>query len=86
MNRDNEEYLEIKSKLLKDDKIDKVVMDYLHEKIIITPNQDYNYNWMEDPLENFKVNGNIKLCNKIFKVVSYLQNMNKIYELVLKEF
>lgn len=82
----NKKYLEIKSKLLNDDNIERVVIDSIHEKIIITPNQGFNYNWMEDPLTNFKVNGNIKICSKIFKVISYLQNTNKVYELVLKEF
>lgn len=82
----NKKYLEIKSKLLNDDNIERVVIDPIHEKIIITPNQDFNYNWMEDPLINFKLNGTIKICSKIFKVISYLQNTNKVYELVLKEF
>lgn len=79
-------YLKIKSVLLSDDNIEKVIIDNSRETISIIPRQDLNYNWMEDPLKNFKINGNIKICERVFKVVKYLQNKSKIYELVLKEF
>ena len=79
-------YSKIKSLLLEDENIERVIIDNIHEKIFITPRQDLYYNWIEDPLTNFRYNGNIKIHNKIFKVIHYLQNMNKIYELVLKEY
>ena len=79
-------YSKIKSILLQDENIEKVIVDTLHEKIIVIPNQSFNYKWMEDPLENFKINGNINICNKVFKVINYIQNVDKVYELVLKEF
>lgn len=79
-------YSKIKSLLLNDENIERVVIDSLQEKIFITPRQDINYEWIEDPLVNFRYKGNIKIYNKTFKVISYLKNMNKIYELVLKEY
>lgn len=83
---ENKEYKEIKSELLKDSNIQKVFIDTAREQISITPRQDKIYNWMEDPLANFKCRGNIIICNKVFKVTNYIQNMDKIYELVLKEY
>lgn len=80
------EYANIKAELLKDDNISKVIINKPEEKLIVTPNQNRNYNWMEDPLEAFKDKGKIKICNKIFNVIKYYENMGKVYELVLKEY
>ena len=79
-------YSKIKSLLLDDENIERVVIDDIQEKIFITPRQDINYYWIEDPLVNFRYKVSIKVFNKIFKVISYLKNKNKIYELVLKEY
>ena len=86
MNKNSKEYLEIKSALLNDNNIEKVVIDTSREQISITPRQDLSYGWMEEPLVNFKNKGNIKICNKVFKVINYIQNMDKVYELVIKEY
>ena len=79
-------YSKIKSLLLNDENVERVVIDDIQEKIFITPRQDVDYNWIEDPLVNFRYKGSIKVFNKTFKVISYLKNNNKIYELVLKEY
>lgn len=86
MKKDMVNYSKIKLALLEDENIERVIIDDIHEKILITPRQDLHYDWIEDPLINFKTNGNIKIHNRTFKVISYLQNMNKVYELVLKEY